>query len=286
VENTVKAFLNKILDYFEKNIPDLITGWNVNFDMVYLMAYMREHEVSYNRMSPIQRAFITKDGKPVIKGVTILDMLYATKQFLPSDEPSWKLGKFSKRKIGVGKLHYGGNIGELWETEPKQLLKYNVGDAELTLGIDRKYGLLNYYNEVRRQSGCLLTDVVYTNSVMDAYKLRKANERNIVLDRKGAAKKGSFKGAIVLDATPGIHLNVILLDLEKLYPMCMLTLNISPDTVHPEGDLIAPNGVRFRSDVEGFNQSILREFIAQRNQMQEKVKQLRARNDPTGKTGN
>ena len=75
---------------------------------------------------------------------------------------------------------------------------------------------------------------------------------------------GEFEGAVVLSPIKGVRENVIVLDLASLYPMSMMTLNASPETKSPDGELVAPNGVRFKKSPDGLTRMILKELIESR----------------------
>jgi len=58
----------------------------------------------------------------------------------------------------------------------------------------------------------------------------------------------------------------VVLDLKSLYPMAMMTINASPETKNPDGELRAPNGVRFSREPDGLTRSILSELLVERDE--------------------
>ena len=66
-----------------------------------------------------------------------------------------------------------------------------------------------------------------------------------------------FEGATVFEPSRGVRENVVVLDLESLYPMAMMTINASPETKDPGGELKAPNGIRFLAQPDGLTRSII-----------------------------
>jgi DNA polymerase I len=60
--------------------------------------------------------------------------------------------------------------------------------------------------------------------------------------------------------------NVVVLDLKSLYPMAMMTINASPETKSPDGELRAPNGIRFKKEPDGLTRSIISELLKERDE--------------------
>lgn len=60
--------------------------------------------------------------------------------------------------------------------------------------------------------------------------------------------------------------NVVVLDLKSLYPMCMMTINASPETKDPNGELHAPNGIRFAKSPDGLTRTIISDLLTERDE--------------------
>ncbi|RJS71553.1 MAG: DNA polymerase, partial [Candidatus Syntrophoarchaeum sp. WYZ-LMO15] len=127
----------------------------------------------------------------------------------------------------------------------------------------RKNDIIGFSKEVANFVGCSIEDTLNASRVIDTYVLRKSLGR-FVLPSKHGEFKGEFEGAVVLSPIKGVRENVIVLDLASLYPMSMMTLNASPETKSPDGELVAPNGVRFKKSPDGLTRMILKELIESR----------------------
>jgi DNA polymerase I len=102
-----------------------------------------------------------------------------------------------------------------------------------------------------------------------------------VLPSKGEVESGEeFEGGAVFDPMTGIEENVTVLDLKSLYPMCMTTINASPETKvgdEYDGEVYeAPNGTRFQKEPDGMMREMVEELLAERD----KKKELRSEYDP------
>ena len=70
----------------------------------------------------------------------------------------------------------------------------------------------------------------------------------------------------MFEPSKGVRENVVVLDLKSLYPMAMMTINASTETKDPDGELRAPNGIRFRKQPDGLTRSIIAELLKERDE--------------------
>ncbi|MDQ2053344.1 DNA-directed DNA polymerase [Halobellus sp. H-GB7] len=281
------AMLDAFLTYIEETDPDVLTGWNFeDFDMPYLLDRMEvidptsEYDLDPARFSRIGEVWRSGWGGPNVKGRVVFDLLYAYKRTQFTELESYRLDAVGELELDVGKERYAGDIGDLWEQEPERLLEYNVRDVELCVEIDRKQDVIAFWDEVRTFVGCKLEDATTPGDTVDIYILHEAHGR-FALPSKGQADAEDYEGGAVFDPITGVKENVTVLDLKSLYPMCMVTINASPETkVDPEsydGDTFqAPNGTYFRREPDGIIREMIDDLLAER----EEKKALRNENDP------
>lgn len=147
--------------------------------------------------------------------------------------------------LGRGKIKFDGSISQLPYTE---LAVYCLRDSELT------YGLAAYDDHLTLKLTIVLArlakmpveDVIrqgvsnWIRSMMYA----EHRQRNIliptskeILERKGetgthAMIKGKkYRGAVVIEPTPGVNFNIIVLDFSSLYPSIIKHWNLSYETI-------------------------------------------------------
>ncbi|RLM59550.1 DNA polymerase elongation subunit [Halobellus sp. Atlit-31R] len=281
------AMLDAFVAYVEETDPDVLTGWNFeDFDMPYLLDRMEvldpasEYDLAPERFSRIDEVWRSGWGGPNVKGRVVFDLLYAYKRTQFTELESYRLDAVGELELDVGKERYAGDIGDLWEREPERLLEYNVRDVELCVEIDRKQDVIAFWDEVRTFVGCKLEDATTPGDTVDIYILHEAHNR-FALPSKGQADAEDYEGGAVFDPATGVKENVTVLDLKSLYPMCMVTINASPETkVDPEsyGDetFQAPNGTHFRREPDGIIREMIDDLLAER----EEKKSLRNDNDP------
>ena len=280
------AMLDAFVDYIETTDPDVLTGWNFeDFDAPYFLDRLdvvdahTDRDLSIDRLSRVDEVWRSGWGGPDIKGRVVFDLLYGYKRTQFTELDSYRLDAVGELELGVGKERYAGDIGDLWEEEPKRLLEYNLRDVELCVEIDRKQGLIDFWDEVRKFVGCKLEDAPTPGDAVDQYVLHKAYGK-FALPTKGKQEAEEFEGGAVFDPITGVRENISVLDLKSLYPMCMVTINAGPETkvdADFEGETYrAPNGTEFRKEPDGIMREMVDELLTER----EEKKELRNQHDP------
>ncbi|AFK18548.1 DNA polymerase [Haloferax mediterranei ATCC 33500] len=239
-----------------------------------------DYDLDYNRMSRLGEVWRGGWGGPDIKGRVVFDLLYAYKRTQFTELESYRLDAVGELELDVGKERYSGDIGDLWEQDPERLLEYNLRDVELCVEIDRKQDIIAFWDEVRTFVGCKLEDAPTPGDTVDIYVLHKVHGE-FALPSKGKQESEDYEGGAVFDPITGVKENVTVLDLKSLYPMCMVTINASPETkVDPEsydGDMFrAPNGTHFQQEPDGMIREMVDELLTER----EEKKALRNEHDP------
>ncbi|MCY4730050.1 DNA-directed DNA polymerase [Natronomonas gomsonensis] len=274
------------LDYIDETDPDVLTGWNFDdFDAPYLIDRIdrlasRHDRLNSNRLSRVNEVWDSGWGGPNVKGRVVFDLLYAYQRTQFSELDSYRLDAVGEEELGVGKERYPGDIGDLWEDDPERLLEYNLRDVELCVELDRKQNIVDFWEEVASFVGCKLEDATTPGDAVDMYVLHKIHGE-YALPSKGAVDAEEYEGGAVFDPISGVKEMVSVLDLKSLYPMCMVTINASPETkVNPQSydgeTYVAPNGTHFRKEPDGMIRAMVDELLEER----EEKKSLRNDNDP------
>jgi len=257
-----KAMLGGFIDYIRKTDPDILSGWNfVDFDMPYIAGRMEAIGLNATRLSRLSG----QTERNAVRGRALFDLLSGYKKMQLSERESYRLDAIAQAELGDAKVRYKGGVSDLWKSDPELLVEYNFKDVELCVRINQKNSIVEFYREIARYVGCPLDRTLNSSNVIDIYILRKAHGR-YVLPSKGSAAANEFEGATVFDPSRGLRSNVVVLDLKSLYPMAMMTINASPETKDPGGELRAPNGIRFRKEPDGLTRSIIAELLGERDE--------------------
>ncbi|HUH78797.1 MAG TPA: DNA-directed DNA polymerase [Methanoregula sp.] len=256
------AMLRAFAAYIAERDPDVLSGWNfVDFDMPYITGRMERLGLQSSQLARLTGM----TERNALRGRALFDLLTAYKKMHLSQKESYRLDAVALEEVGEQKVRYTGTISDLWKTQPALLVEYNFKDVELCVKINGKDNIVEFYREIARYVGCPLDKTLNSSSVVDVYVLRKAFGR-YVLPSKGFANAEEFEGATVFEPSRGVRENVVVLDLKSLYPMAMMTINASPETKDPNGELKAPNGIRFRKEPDGLTRSIIAELLKERDQ--------------------
>ncbi|MFB6171861.1 MAG: DNA polymerase domain-containing protein, partial [Haloarculaceae archaeon] len=286
------ALLSAFVDYVRRTDPDVLTGWNfTDFDAPYLLDRIdvlatEENDLDSDRLSRVNEVWRSDWQGPNVKGRVVFDLLYAYKRTQFTELESYRLDAVGETELGVGKERYPGDIGDLWEEDPERLLEYNLRDVELCVELDRKQDIIPFWEEVASFVGCKLEDATTPGDAVDMYILHKVHGQ-FALPSKGTVDAEEYEGGAVFDPITGVRENVTVLDLKSLYPMCMVTINASPETkvdadafdsetAFEEHTYRAPNGTHFRKEPDGIIREMVDELLTEREQK----KAARNENDP------
>ena len=295
IEHEVRAFsdeeamLEAFLTYIDDTDPDILTGWNFeDFDCPYFLDRLEvlegphhDYDLNPDRLSRVDEVWRSGWGGPDVKGRVVFDLLYAYQRMVFSELDSYRLDAVGEAELGVGKERYAGSIGDLWEDDPTRLLEYNLRDVELCVELDRQQEIIAFWDEVRSFVGCKLEDAPTPGDTVDMYVLHQAYGQ-FALPSKGQQEADEeYEGGAVFEPITGVRENVTVLDLKSLYPMCMVTINASPETrVDPDeydGETyVAPSGTHFRKKPDGVMREMINELLAER----EEKKSLRNEYEP------
>ncbi len=286
-----EAMLEAFVDYIRETDPDVLTGWNFeDFDAPYLLDRLEElqggheYDLEIDRLSRVDEVWRSNWGGPDIKGRVVFDLLYGYQRMVFSELDSYRLDAVGESELGGGKERYAGDIGDLWEDDPTQLLAYNLRDVEICVELDRQQQIIPFWDEVRSFVGCKLEDAPTPGDAVDMYVLHQAHGQ-FALPSKGQQDAGEeYEGGAVFDPITGVKENVTVLDLKSLYPMCMTTINASPETrVDPaeyDGETYTaptqPEPIHFRKEPDGVMREMITELLAER----EEKKGLRNEHEP------
>ncbi|RQG90108.1 DNA polymerase elongation subunit [Natrarchaeobius halalkaliphilus] len=277
-----EAMLEAFIEYVRETDGDVLTGWNFeDFDAPYLLDRLEElqdpnhdYDLSIDRLSRVDEVWRSNWGGPDIKGRVVFDLLYGYQRMVFSELDSYRLDAVGEAELGVGKERYAGDIGDLWEGDPTQLLEYNLRDVELCVELDRQQEIIPFWDEVRSFVGCKLEDAPTPGDAVDMYVLHEAHGR-FALPSKGQQEAGEeYEGGAVFEPITGVKENVTVLDLKSLYPMCMTTVNASPETkVDPDeydGETYVaptePDPIHFRKEPDGVMREMITELLAEREE--------------------
>ena len=227
--------------------PHIITGWSVYFDLVYLCR--RSPAVMRLLGMPGRSCHVTPQERVAIPGCVVIDMLKVVRTVVNVRSRSYALSNIAEQLLGVRKcpMKYS-EIRSYFDTVEGRgkLAVYCLKDADLPMRIAEK---VQAWNAVLALSAAcrlelqLLLDRGQSARVLSVMQAacRHATPMRMVIPPPLPAppEKQRFRGALVLDATAGLHRHpVVCLDFQALYPSIIMAFNICVSTrrkfAHPE----------------------------------------------------
>ncbi len=270
--------------------PDIITGWHViDFDFAYLKKKFEEHNILFDigrnnepiRLKIESNFFRSSTAKVV--GRQVLDGLNLIRDPFIKEAPSIKNKKFetytlenvSKEILNDGKLLKGKarheEITKLFEKNQKKLVEYNLKDCELAYKILEKTKTIDLAIERSMLTGMPLNRITGSIIAFDSLYIREAKKRGLVSPTAHYRKRTErITGGYVMESTPGIYHNVLVLDFKSLYPSIIKTFNIDPSSFLEKpvkGAIESPNKAHFLN-----KSGVLPEIIETLHQAREKAK--------------
>jgi DNA polymerase elongation subunit (family B) len=278
--------LNHFINYWMIDVPDVITGWNIElYDIPYICKRLNRilGEKLMKRFSPWG---LVTEGETYIKGrkhtsfdvggVTQLDYLNLYKKFTYKAQESYRLDYIAEVELGQKKLDHSefDTFKDFYTQGWQKFIEYNIVDVELVDRLEDKMKLIELALTMAYDAKVNYVDVFYQVRMWDNIIYNYLKKRNIVIPPKNKSQKNEkYAGAYVKEPIPGKYDWVVSFDLNSLYPHLIMQYNISPETLldekHPTATVdrilkneinfemykdyaVCANGAMFRKDIRGF----------------------------------
>ena len=290
------TLLQRFIDYWNDNIPDVVTGWNIQYyDIPYLSKRLNRvlGEKQMKMLSPwgmnteneifiMGRRHIYYD----VAGLTQLDYLDLYKKFTYKAQESYRLDYIAGVELGQKKLDHSefDTFKDFYTNGWQKFVEYNIVDVELVDRLEDKMKLIELAITMAYDAKVNFADVFFQVRMWDTIIYNYLKRRNIVIPPKDRSQKNDkYAGAYVKEPKPGKYDWVVSFDLNSLYPHLIMQYNISPETLrearHPsasvEGFLnqeveinedctVCANGAQYRKDVRGFLPELMEKMYNER----------------------
>jgi DNA polymerase elongation subunit (family B) len=299
------TLINKFLNFWEQQAPDVITGWNCElYDIPYIAGRIERilGEKEARRLSPwknLYRKEIVIAGRTQISydvaGVSVIDYLDLYKKFTYKAQESYRLDHIAFVELGQKKLDHSefDTFRDFYTKDWQKFVDYNIKDVELVDQLEDKMKLLELCFTMAYDAKLNFNDVFYQVRTWDAIIYNYLKKKNIVIPPKDRSEKNEkYAGAYVKEPVPGVYDWVVSFDLNSLYPHLIMQFNVSPETLldekHPSvtvdkilnGDLsfemysnyaVCANGAMFRKDVRGFLPELMEKIYKDRTIYKKKM---------------
>ncbi|MFK7991311.1 MAG: DNA polymerase II [Sandaracinaceae bacterium] len=253
---TLRAFLDCVAELD----PDVLIGWNVvEFDVAYLEARCRLHRVPFRLGRGGNTARVLKGGRNApavarVPGRVVLDGI-ATMRAATWSFERWSLEHVAQTLLGRGKAidHAGddrlASILRMAREDMPALVAYNLEDCRLVQEIFERAHLLEFAIERQRLTGLTMDRRAGAVAAFDHLYLPRLHRAGRVAPTTGTRGEPTRSpGGYVMDSTPGLYDDVLVLDFKSLYPSLIRTF-----LVDPLGLAVASEASAEADSVEGFD---------------------------------
>jgi len=271
--------LSNFFSWFNDIDPDIIIGWHViGFDLLFLENKCRELGLNFDmarghgQVSIRHRKsggyYCSVTGRVVIDGPSTLRASFFNFE-------DFKLETVAQELLGVGKTispdeNKVDEINRLFSDDKNSLAEYNMQDAVLVTNIFNKTGLLELSIKRSQISGLLMDQLGMMTAAFDHFYLPKLHRAGFVAPNlKDITTTEHAAGGYVIEPTPGIYENVVVLDFKSLYPSIIQSFKIDPYSLLMKNNntIKTLNGYEFSS-----SHHILPDFIEELMGLREKAK--------------
>ncbi len=289
--------IDKFLDIWEHECPDIVSGWNVRFfDIPYLYSRISVVRGSSQakRMSPwrmVQEKTVNRMNREQtaydLVGISTLDYYELYLTFTYTNQESYRLDHIANIELGESKLSYDEfeNMAEFYKKDFDKFIRYNHKDTELIVRLEEKMKLMELAVALAYSAKVNFVDVYSQVRTWDQIIYHYLSEQNIVIPMKSGSKKDEqYAGAYVKDPIVGRHEWVVSFDLNSLYPHLIMQYNISPETkiqedkdrsITPDSILrgtiptetthsLAANGTCYTREYQGFLPALMEKMYEER----------------------
>jgi DNA polymerase elongation subunit (family B) len=290
--------LNKFLFYWENNVPEVVTGWNIQFyDIPYICGRLsrvlgEKRMKSFSPWGLITQNEVWVNNRQQIcfdvGGITQLDYLDLYKKFTYSAQESYRLDHIASVELGQKKLDHSefDTFKDFYTKGWQKFVEYNIIDVELVDRLEDKMKLIELAVTMAFDAKVNFVDVFYQVRMWDNIIYNYLKKRNVVIPPKDKSEKNDkYAGAYVKEPIPGVYDWIVNFDLNSLYPHLIMQSNISPETLVDErcpnvsvekilkkeitlemykDYAVCPNGAMFRKDIRGILPELMEKMYGDR----------------------
>ena len=265
----------RILQKFLRDItemdPDVIAGWNISFDVIYIIRRLQKLGLDWQSLSPIGVVQCRKE-QVKIHGRQLIDLREVYVKYKHKKFESENLTYIAVVEEGIANAPLETDYK--WYSEhPKEFLELNRSHVRYCKEINEKYNLIGLREALRMFICGRYRETEFISRALDLLLLRRYHGIYVARKRLDSAQRKKYKGAFVLQPTAGIYKNVIVLDYSAMYPSIIRAYNISPETLtdNPE-NAFELNETYFKREPRGVLPTLIEELLSMRAEVRKRMR--------------
>ncbi len=231
--------ISKVMYCIGSNDVDILSGWNFEYDTVYMATRIkklnenlpRSSQLSLDLMSRMRgqnkHAYINKENQLVINGTEVIDFLALYKKYTFSEESSYKLDYIGGKVAGQHKAPLPDGY-QSWINHWSMYVKYNFIDVEILEMLNENTQMFRLAVTSSAAARVPFSFVFASKKMLTGFMLDHLHHTNRVFPPYRTQHKEEFPGAFVY-SVPGYKEYLVSYDYRSLYPSIMMTFNTSPE---------------------------------------------------------
>lgn len=277
-----ELMLNDFVDYMFQESYDLICIWNSLFDYPYLYRRIKDFP---QRISPIHQNRISEFPDVFYPaGTSVVDMLKWFKK-ISMREQSYALDAIAQKHLGE-KAWSKTDFSKLSE----DLVNKNINDVIRMSKLNKMFGIIDYFNEVRILSKTQWEDLTMNSRIVESVIFSEAKNANVVLPNKSKkviksdsdAEEESFEGAARGILKSGVYEGITKYDLSSAYPAMIVNFNLDVANIVTNysnlENIIDINGIKFKQNSNALLPKTIKKLLILKDQLK-----LLKKNNPGNK---
>lgn len=280
-----KTMLRILLNYWNSLDTDIVTAWNLGFDIGYLIARLQYLGMKIDKLTTVTDNIykgivnVLPKGDLEIVGLVLFDALKGYKKMHFGELSSYSLNSIAADELGEQKegVH---NTGQVWREDINALISYNRKDVELVVKIIAKTKLLSIFEDIKNFAGVREINDCFSASRIHETKILKKYHNKLTFPTKAPFKEyddeneeEGIKGATVLRPDPRLYKYVFVGDFKSLYPSAIKTFNLSKEKIRdvPSEYTVTVGGIHYDTRTMGVMPSMITELMQLKDEMKKKV---------------
>lgn len=210
-----KKLLNAVCHLLsnEKVDPDILTAWNIDFDVPYLQSRCKKYDLDLN-----------------LRNINVFDLLSGYRNLF--SRTSYKLKDVVLNEGITIERQPQLDYRKLFDEDKDELRRVNSNHTKWIRDLDEKCKICEYFWQVKQFVGLeSLDNVLYSSVLIDTLLLREYHGK-YVLPTKEVHEKVPYEGAIVLEPKKGIYHGLAVFDMSAYYPSVLIEENLSPEVYY------------------------------------------------------
>ena len=242
-----KDLLNGIINVLSDT--DCASGWNSSFfDTPYIVRRIENvlgkgesKRLCLWNIDPVYKEKKNKFGDVNIYydivGKWFVDYMELYQKHERGKKESYKLDSIAEIELGERKVQHDESLDDMYRQRYEDFIKYNRQDTMLVKKLEDKLKYIEIHNAQAHDIRCSLESTMGTVGWVEQAIINEAHSMGLIVNDRDERKNSGWEGIIPPGAycadpiIKGLVNDIFSFDMSSLYPSCIRSINISPETM-------------------------------------------------------